>query len=213
MGRHQVMVGFRAVCPITPTTGLDSCLERRRLPVEVYLLCAFVAPDDQFPQHPEHRDGTRLKARIAELTAGRHPALRRLIEQCPAHAQSGGGSRRGGQCSPSQRARGSPCAAEPASRCDKVTQSRHRRDHPRWHLRRRCGPVLWGRARRSPAPSSTNSRHAKRCRLRRRCSREYETRATRRPEPGRDHARDRRRRRTPPSLTRRTVPHPRGTRR
>ncbi|GIH10403.1 monooxygenase [Rhizocola hellebori] len=48
-----------------------------------YLLCAFVARADQFPDHPQHLDGAQLKSHIAGLIGGWHPALRRLIDACP----------------------------------------------------------------------------------------------------------------------------------
>lgn len=77
--------GMNLVYAAAPYFLFTSVFERRQPPVEDYLLCAFVARHDQFPEHPERLDGTRLKARIAELTTGWHPAVRQLIEQCPAH--------------------------------------------------------------------------------------------------------------------------------
>jgi 2-polyprenyl-6-methoxyphenol hydroxylase-like FAD-dependent oxidoreductase len=60
-----------------------SAFERQRPAGDDYLLCAFVARDDQLPAHPARLDGIRLKAHIAGLITGWHPALRRLIDQCP----------------------------------------------------------------------------------------------------------------------------------
>jgi 2-polyprenyl-6-methoxyphenol hydroxylase-like FAD-dependent oxidoreductase len=77
--------GMNLVFTAAPCFLFTSVFECRRPAVEDYLLCAFVARDDQFPSDPQRLDGARLKAHVAELTDGWHPALRRLIEQCPAH--------------------------------------------------------------------------------------------------------------------------------
>lgn len=75
--------GMNLVVAAAPFFLFTSAFERRRPPDEDYLLCAFVARNDQFPADPEHLPGVELKARIAQLTTGWHPALRRLISQCP----------------------------------------------------------------------------------------------------------------------------------
>jgi 2-polyprenyl-6-methoxyphenol hydroxylase-like FAD-dependent oxidoreductase len=76
--------GMNLVLAGTPVFLFTSVFERREPAGDDYLLCAFVARDDQFPPHSEALDGARLKARVAELTAGWHPALRRLVDECPA---------------------------------------------------------------------------------------------------------------------------------
>jgi 2-polyprenyl-6-methoxyphenol hydroxylase-like FAD-dependent oxidoreductase len=75
--------GMNLVQPAEPCFLFTSVFERRQPAGDDYLLCAFVARADQFPPHPERLDGARLKAHVAVLTAGWHPALRRLIDHCP----------------------------------------------------------------------------------------------------------------------------------
>jgi 2-polyprenyl-6-methoxyphenol hydroxylase-like FAD-dependent oxidoreductase len=80
--------GMNLILPAAPYFLFTSVFERQQPAGDDYLLCAFVAHNDQFPAHPERLDGTQLKAHIAELTTGWHPALRRLIDQCPPHEAS-----------------------------------------------------------------------------------------------------------------------------
>jgi 2-polyprenyl-6-methoxyphenol hydroxylase-like FAD-dependent oxidoreductase len=75
--------GMNLILPAAPQFLFTSVFERQRPAGDDYLLAAFVARDDQFPVPPETLDGTRLKAHLAGLTAGWHPALRRLIDECP----------------------------------------------------------------------------------------------------------------------------------
>ncbi|GIF62200.1 FAD-dependent oxidoreductase [Asanoa ishikariensis] len=75
--------GMNLVMTAAPQFLFTSAFERQQPAGDDYLLCAFVARDDQFPAHPEGLDGTRLKAHIASLTTDWHPALRQLIDQCP----------------------------------------------------------------------------------------------------------------------------------
>jgi 2-polyprenyl-6-methoxyphenol hydroxylase-like FAD-dependent oxidoreductase len=75
--------GMNLVLPAAPHFLFTSAFERRQPAGDDYLLCAFVARDDQFPPQPHRLDGARLKAHIAGLTTGWHPALRQLIDQCP----------------------------------------------------------------------------------------------------------------------------------
>lgn len=77
--------GMNLVLPAAPLFLFTSVFERQEPAGDDYLLCAFVARDDQFPVRPETLDGTRLKAHLAGLAAGWHPALRRLIDECPPH--------------------------------------------------------------------------------------------------------------------------------
>jgi hypothetical protein len=51
-----------------------SVFERKKSAGDDYLLCAFVARDDQSPPHPERLDGAGLKAHVAN-TALRDAAL------------------------------------------------------------------------------------------------------------------------------------------
>ena len=75
--------GMNLVLTAAPYFLFTSVFERHEPAGDDYLLLAFVARNDQFPAHPERLDGTRLKAHIAELVTGWHPALRRLIDECP----------------------------------------------------------------------------------------------------------------------------------
>ena len=77
--------GMNLVLAGAPYFLFTSAFERRQPAGDDYLLCAFVARNDQFPAHPERLDGTRLKAHVAGLTTGWHPALRKLIAECPPH--------------------------------------------------------------------------------------------------------------------------------
>ncbi|MEW9528807.1 FAD-dependent oxidoreductase [Microbispora sp. NPDC049125] len=77
--------GMNLVLPVAPCFLFTSVFERQRPAGDDYLLCAFVARKDRFPAHPERLDGAQLKAHIGGLIAGWHPALRRLIDQCPPH--------------------------------------------------------------------------------------------------------------------------------
>jgi len=75
--------GANLVLAAAPHFLFTAVFQHRRPAVDDYLLCAFVARNDQFPPHPQRLDGARLKACIAGLITGWHPALRRLIDQCP----------------------------------------------------------------------------------------------------------------------------------
>ncbi len=75
--------GMNLILAVAPYFLFTSAFERQQPAGDDYLLCAFVARDDQLPAHPERLDGTRLKAHIAGLTTTWHPALRQLIHQCP----------------------------------------------------------------------------------------------------------------------------------
>ena len=75
--------GMNLIMAAAPYFLFTSTFERRQPAGDDYLLCAFVARDDQLPEHPERLDGTRLKAHIASLTSDWHPALRQLVDQCP----------------------------------------------------------------------------------------------------------------------------------
>ncbi|GAA3257817.1 FAD-dependent oxidoreductase [Nonomuraea helvata] len=75
--------GMNLVLTGAPYFLFTSVFERQQPGRDDYLLCAFVARNDQFPPHPERLDGARLKAHIAELATGWHPLLRRLIDECP----------------------------------------------------------------------------------------------------------------------------------
>lgn len=75
--------GMNLVLPAAPYFLFTSVFEHRKPAMDDYVLCAFVARNDQFPPHPERLDSARLKDRIVALTSGWHPALRRVIEQCP----------------------------------------------------------------------------------------------------------------------------------
>jgi 2-polyprenyl-6-methoxyphenol hydroxylase-like FAD-dependent oxidoreductase len=77
--------GMNLVMAGAPYFLFTSAFERQQPAGDDYLLCAFVARNDQFPAHPERLDGTRLKAHVAGLTTGWHPALRKLIDECPPH--------------------------------------------------------------------------------------------------------------------------------
>jgi 2-polyprenyl-6-methoxyphenol hydroxylase-like FAD-dependent oxidoreductase len=76
------------ILPAAPYFLFTSVFERQQPAGDDYVLCAFVARNDQFPARPERLDGIQLKAHIAELTTGWHPALRRLIDECPPHEVS-----------------------------------------------------------------------------------------------------------------------------
>ena len=75
--------GMNLVLAAAPHFLFTSAFERRKPAVDDYLLCAFVARNDQFPPHLQRPDGARLKAHIVELITDWHPALRRLIAECP----------------------------------------------------------------------------------------------------------------------------------
>lgn len=75
--------GMNLITAAAPYFLFTSAFERQQPVGDDYLLCAFVARDDQLPAHPERLDGPRLKAHIASLTTDWHPALRQLIDQCP----------------------------------------------------------------------------------------------------------------------------------
>jgi 2-polyprenyl-6-methoxyphenol hydroxylase-like FAD-dependent oxidoreductase len=75
--------GMNIVLPAAPHFLFTSVFEHRPAAADDYLLCAFVARNDQFPPNPQRLDGAELKAHIAGLTTSWHPALRRLLEQCP----------------------------------------------------------------------------------------------------------------------------------
>jgi len=77
--------GMNLILAAAPCFLFTSTFQRQQPAEDDYLLCAFVARNEQFPAHPERLDGTRLKAHIAGLTTDWHPALRRLIDQCPAN--------------------------------------------------------------------------------------------------------------------------------
>ncbi len=79
----SLTLGMNLVLPAAPYFLFTSMFEHRKSAMDDYMLCAFVARNDQFPPHPERLGGAQLKARIAGLTTGWHPALRRVIEQCP----------------------------------------------------------------------------------------------------------------------------------
>lgn len=76
--------GMNLVLTGAPYFLFTSVFERHEPAGDDYLLCAFVARQDLLPRHPERLDGGRLKAHIAGLITDWHPALRRLIDQCPA---------------------------------------------------------------------------------------------------------------------------------
>ncbi|MEV4538127.1 NAD(P)/FAD-dependent oxidoreductase [Asanoa sp. NPDC049518] len=75
--------GMNLIMAAAPYFLFTSAFARQQPAGDDYLLCAFVARDDQFPAHPERLDSTLLKAHIAGLTADWHPALRRLVDRCP----------------------------------------------------------------------------------------------------------------------------------
>jgi 2-polyprenyl-6-methoxyphenol hydroxylase-like FAD-dependent oxidoreductase len=75
--------GMNLVLPAAPHFLFTSVFERRQPDSEDYLLCAFVARNDQFPPNPQRLDGAQLKAHVAGLTASWHPELRRLLKECP----------------------------------------------------------------------------------------------------------------------------------
>jgi 2-polyprenyl-6-methoxyphenol hydroxylase-like FAD-dependent oxidoreductase len=79
----RLACGMNLVLPAAPYFLFTSVFERRKPAADDYLLCPFVARNDQFPAHPQHLDGAQMKAHIAGLTTGWHPALRRVIDECP----------------------------------------------------------------------------------------------------------------------------------
>jgi 2-polyprenyl-6-methoxyphenol hydroxylase-like FAD-dependent oxidoreductase len=76
--------GMNLVSGAAPCFLFTSAFQRRQPAGDDYLLCAFVARNDLFPAHPERLDGARLKAHLAGLIAGWHPALQQLVDRCPA---------------------------------------------------------------------------------------------------------------------------------
>lgn len=75
--------GMNLIMSAAPYFLFTAAFERQKPAGDDYLLCAFVARDDQFPAHPERLDGTGLKAHVASLINGWHPTLRQLIDRCP----------------------------------------------------------------------------------------------------------------------------------
>ncbi|MEU7751873.1 FAD-dependent monooxygenase [Micromonospora sp. NPDC049171] len=75
--------GMNLILTGAPHFLFTSVFERQMSVGDDYLLCAFVGRNDVFPSRPERLDGPRLKAYVAELITGWHPALRRLIDECP----------------------------------------------------------------------------------------------------------------------------------
>lgn len=75
--------GMNLVLTAAPYFLFTSVFEWQKPIGDDYLLCAFVARHDQFPAQPQHLAGPRLKAHIAGLIVGWHPALRRLVDECP----------------------------------------------------------------------------------------------------------------------------------
>ncbi|MFF0152052.1 FAD-dependent oxidoreductase [Micromonospora sp. NPDC005203] len=75
--------GMNLVLTGAPYFLFTSVFERQQPVGDDYLLCAFVGRNELFPSRPERLDGTQLKTYVAGLITHWHPALRRLIDECP----------------------------------------------------------------------------------------------------------------------------------
>lgn len=79
----RLIHGMNIVLADGPHFLFTSVFQHRNTGAGDYLLCAFVSRSDQFPPQLERLDGAQLKNRVAALTSGWHPLLRRVLDECP----------------------------------------------------------------------------------------------------------------------------------